>query len=277
MMYGGWPRNIVSVLILAVTVFVMVLVADSRRWPLLVGAAGVVAVVALGRLLYVRVNRKHESPALTQEQLELVHEVAERNARFLKIQDSWGAINDVIKDSVRSGLLKLTAPDHMRQGKHARVLMGIAPGPDAEQELNRRFKNAGVGGLVNAMVEALSVDTSPVDTSPVMSVECHGDGFVVTPLSATAQVVASAAFWEFDVFAHSSGLRTLLFLINLELPVPGIPELRRSVPALDHKVDVEVSPLYSAGVFWVHNWQWVLATFIGLGGAITAWLKLLGH
>jgi hypothetical protein len=118
--------------------------------------------------------------------------------------------------------------------------------------------------------------TFNIDTSPVMSVECRGDGLAVKPLSASKQVVTSGALWEFDVFAQSPGLRTLLLLVNLHLPVSGLPELGRSVPSLEHKIDVEVSPFYSAGVFWLHNWQWVLATFIGLGGAITAWLKLIG-
>jgi len=50
----------------------------------------------------------------------------------------------------------------------------------------------------------------------------------------------------------------------------------RNALFLEHVIDVTMRPLYEARNFWIHNWQWLLATFIGLGGAITAWIKLVG-
>ena len=108
-----------------------------------------------------------------------------------------------------------------------------------------------------------------------MRVRCFGDGFAVTPLSATEQVLSRITRWQFDILAQCSGPHTLHLVVDLRLPWHDYPEACLTVDVRDQQILVMQSALSTVLAFWWHHWQWTLATFLGLAGAITTWLRLI--
>ncbi len=113
--------------------------------------------------------------------------------------------------------------------------------------------------------------SSPV--SPVMRVTCRGTGFTVQPLSAEDQLVVEGARWEFRVRADESGARTLLVGADLRL---RDAEAWLSQPAIEHPIEVYVTPAFAVAKLWRANWQWLAGTGLGAAATISAWRTFLG-
>jgi hypothetical protein len=167
--------------------------------------------------------------------------------------------------AVRRGLLAFNPPAEMRQGRSDRVEVGIARS----------------AALWDTLVEGMRGRGDPqfeeISTSTVMSVELKGDAFQVTGYSATEQVVAPTARWEFDVRPVQAGRQTLILCVCLSVALPGFHHAeggRISVPVVERSIRIRVSVSYGARRFLAGNWQWLVGTAIGLGGGVAAWIAL---
>ena len=60
----------------------------------------------------------------------------------------------------------------------------------------------------------------------------------------------------------------------MRIGLPGRPDEPVAIPVFEHDIRVRVDPIYGTRQFVVRHWQWVLATLLGLGGAIGAWIEV---
>ena len=58
----------------------------------------------------------------------------------------------------------------------------------------------------------------------------------------------------------------------MRIPIPGLSEERVSIPVLERHIHVVIDARYGSQQFLKRNWQWLIATLAGLGGALAAWL-----
>ena len=95
---------------------------------------------------------------------------------------------------------------------------------------------------------------------------------------AQAQVVAPTTRWEFDVVPRRAGVHTLTLCVCLFVAVAGLTETGEgliSEPVLERSVRVRVNVGYNTRRFVTANWQWLIATAVGLAGGISAWIALV--
>jgi hypothetical protein len=155
----------------------------------------------------------------------------------------------------------------MRQGDADRVEVGIARSAALRQTLLEGLRGRGL-----PQFEA-------IETSSLMSVELKGgDAFKITSYSESEQAVDLNARWEFDVLPVRSGVQTLVLCVCLRVPLAEFAELgsgRKSVPVLERAIRIRVNVPYSTRRFLTSNWQWLVATAVGLGGGIAAWITLV--
>lgn len=171
-----------------------------------------------------------------------------------------------IEAAVKRGLLVFNPPAEMRQGSSDRLEVGIARSPDLKEVLLE-----GLRGHGHPLFEEIR-------TSSVMRVELKGEAFGVISHSAAEQIVAPTARWEFDVIPRRAGVHTLILCVCLFLKVAGLTasgEGLISEPVLERSVRVRVSVGYSTQRFVATNWQWLIATIVGLAGGISAWIALV--
>jgi hypothetical protein len=174
------------------------------------------------------------------------------------------AIDAAVDEIVKEGRLLFNPPDQMRQGRVERLEVAIARTKGLDEKLRLMVRGPG------------SPQIEDVETSPFMAVELTGAAFEVTPLnSATEQLLRPTALWEFDVLPQRSGQQKLRVSVAMRIPLPNRPDEKVSVPVLEREIRVAVDPRYTVQHFIRQNWQWCLATFAGLGGALAAWLKLI--
>lgn len=168
--------------------------------------------------------------------------------------------------TITPGFVVFNPPSEMQQGKQERVEVGVTRAAVLKEVLAASFR--GHGGL----------QFEEIETSSVMGVALKGHAFDITSYSAPEQIVMPQAKWEFDVLPIRAGRHTLTVNIRLQIALPGHPEFGirdRSVPVLQRTVRIRVDLGYNARRFAVGNWQWLIATVIGLAGAITAWVELV--
>jgi hypothetical protein len=113
-----------------------------------------------------------------------------------------------------------------------------------------------------------------VGTSPVMGVELRGSSFEITGYSPLEQLVAPLARWEFDVTPVRAGNQTLTLCVSLRINSPFAGGGQIAVPVLERKIRIRVDVSYGTRRFVMSNWQWLIATALGLGGAVAAWVAL---
>jgi hypothetical protein len=164
---------------------------------------------------------------------------------------------------VKPGLLTFNPPAEMTQGRKERVEVGIARSPELRQALA-----AGLRGRGEPQFEG-------IDTSPLMGVELRGAAFEVTSLSPVEQLVAPIARWEFDVRPCQAGHQKLILCVSLRVDSPITTGGRIAVPVLERQIRIRVDVAYGTRRFLAKNWQWLVATTLGLGGALAAWVTLL--
>jgi hypothetical protein len=175
------------------------------------------------------------------------------------------AVSRAIREVVRPGLLAFNPAAEMIQGRKERVEVGIARSSELRQALA-----AGLRGRGEPQFEE-------VDTSPFMGVELKGAAFEITPFSPLEQLVAPLARWEFDVTPSRAGHQTLTLCISLRVDVinSGLTSGGRiAVPVLERDIRIRVDIGYGTRRFVAANWQWLIVTAAGLGGAIAAWITL---
>ena len=175
-------------------------------------------------------------------------------------------IDEALSQVVSEGRLLFNPSERMRQGRLERVEVGIAGSKGLDEVLR-----AGLRGRGHAQIE-------DIETSPFMAVELKGPGFEITALNPTPggeQLLRPTALWEFDVLPVRSGAQKLQVCVVMRIPLPNRDDERVSVPVLERDVRVRVDPRYGSQQFVKKNWQWLVATAAGLGGALAAWLKLV--
>jgi hypothetical protein len=153
----------------------------------------------------------------------------------------------------------------MIQGRKERVEVGIARSSELCQALAAGLRGRG------------ELQFEEVDTSSFMGVELKGAAFGITPLSPLEQLVAPLARWEFDVIPSRAGHQTLTLCISLRIDVTnsGLTSGGRiAVPVLERDIRIRVDVVYGTRRFVAANWQWLIVTAAGLGGAIAAWITL---
>jgi pSer/pThr/pTyr-binding forkhead associated (FHA) protein len=174
-------------------------------------------------------------------------------------------VAEAVRTTVVDGRLLFNPPDTMRQGAAKRVEVAIARSLNLDHVLRDRLRGPG-----EPQIETIS-------TSPFMAVRLTGIAFSVsrlTPVETEEQLVAPTARWEFDVLPLRSGEHQLLLSVTLRIPFAGRSDERIAVPVLERTIKVRVDPVYGGKQFVGKNWQWIAATSVGLGGAITAWVKV---
>jgi hypothetical protein len=170
-------------------------------------------------------------------------------------------IEQAVRRTIRQGRLTFAAPDVMRQGQMERVEIGVARDLGLDAELAAGFRTT------HQQV------SETVPTSDVMVVELVGDAFAITALSPAAQVLTPIARWEFEVTPLRSGKQRLTLKGTSLVTVDGV-ERSIGVPAFDRDIKVVVDVGYGLRGFLAANWQWIVGTVVGLGGAIAAWIAL---
>jgi hypothetical protein len=118
-------------------------------------------------------------------------------------------------------------------------------------------------------------EVESIRTSPVMEVELVGESFDITSFSPARQLVDPDAKWQFDIRARRHGAQRLILRIAMHVAGPDAASVMVAVPVLERVIEVEVDVPYSLRRFTSANWQWLAATILGLGGAVSAWLALL--
>lgn len=173
-------------------------------------------------------------------------------------------IDRAVSQAVTEGRVLFNPPERMRQGRLERVEVAIARTKDLDDVLRQMVQGRGQARITD------------VETSPFMAVELKGPGFDITPLQAATseQLLRPAALWEFDVLPKRSGSQTLQVCVAMRIPLPDRPDERVSIPVLERHIHVVIDPRYGSQQFLKRNWQWLIATLAGLGGAVAAWLKL---
>jgi hypothetical protein len=176
-------------------------------------------------------------------------------------------VSNALRTAAHRGLLVFNPPEEMRQGDADRVEVGIARSAALRQTLLEGLRGRGL-----PQFEA-------IETSSLMSVELKGgDAFKITSYSESEQAVDLNARWEFDVLPVRSGVQTLVLCVCLRVPLAEFAELgsgRKSVPVLERAIRIRVNVPYSTRRFLTSNWQWLVATAVGLGGGIAAWITLV--
>jgi hypothetical protein len=89
--------------------------------------------------------------------------------------------------------------------------------------------------------------------------------------------LTDTARWEFDVQPTRAGTQTLIVVASVRMAVSRLEKLggaRRSLPVLEWPIRIRVDVPYSTRRFAASNWQWLIATAVGLGGGIAAWIAL---
>jgi hypothetical protein len=177
------------------------------------------------------------------------------------IKSGLPGVDETISKVVAVGRLAFNPPDRMRQGRTERVEVLITRSDDFKEQL-RELRGRG------------AVQIGPIETSPYMAVNLRGAGFQITSLTEPEQLLRPAARWEFDVVPRHSGIQKLQLSVVMRIPLPDRADEKISIPVVEREVRVTVDPLYGIRQFLLKNWQWLVPTLAGLGGAIAAWLKL---
>jgi hypothetical protein len=171
-------------------------------------------------------------------------------------------VSQAVRKAVRPGLLAFNPPTEMVQGRSERVEVGIARSPELRAALATGLRGRG------------ALQFAGVDTSAFMGVELRGSSFDIIAFSPPEQLIAPLARWEFDVTPVRAGLQTLTLCVNLRIDSPVTPGGRIAVPVLERDIRIRVDVGYRTRRFVTNNWQWLIATALGLGGALTAWIAL---
>jgi len=175
-------------------------------------------------------------------------------------------VTRAVQAAIRPGLLVFNPPPEMQQGRKERVEVGIARSPELREALTAGLRGRG------------ELQFEPVATSPHMAVELKGPAFEVIPFSPPEQLVAPTARWEFDVLPCHAGRQTLTLCVSLRFDSKGPPlpaSGQMAVPVLEREIHIKIAVAYGTRRFIGNNWQWLVATIIPLGGAITAWITLV--
>jgi hypothetical protein len=172
-------------------------------------------------------------------------------------------VSQAVRKAVRPGLLAFNPPAEMVQGRSERVEVGIARSPELRAALATGLRGRG------------ALQFAGVDTSAFMGVELKGSSFDIIAFSPPEQLIAPLARWEFDVTPVRAGLQTLTLCVNLRIDSPVTPGGRIAVPVLERDILIRVDVGYGTRRFVTNNWQWLIATALGLGGALAAWIALI--
>jgi hypothetical protein len=171
-------------------------------------------------------------------------------------------VSRAVREIVQPGLLAFNPPPEMYQGRTERIEVGVARSLELRDALTAGFRGRGLPEVVQ------------VGTSPAMGVELRGSSFEITGYSPLEQLVAPLARWEFDVTPVRAGNQTLTLCVSLRINSPFATGGQIAVPVLERKIRIRVDVSYGARRFVMSNWQWLIATVLGLGGALAAWVAL---
>jgi hypothetical protein len=171
-------------------------------------------------------------------------------------------VSRAVRAAVRPGLLTFNPPAEMIQGRSERVEVGIARSVELRESLETGLRGQG------------KPQFEEVSTSPFMGVELKGTSFEVTSFSPLEQLVAPIARWEFDVRPNRAGHQKLTLCVSLRVDSPVATGGRIAIPVLEREIRIRVDIGFSARRFLASNWQWLIATAVGLGGALVAWITL---
>jgi len=172
------------------------------------------------------------------------------------------AVTRAVRAAVKPGVLTFNPPAEMIQGQWERVEVGIARSLELRKALA-----AGLRGRGEPQFER-------INTSPFMSVELSGPSFEVVSFGPTEQLVPEIARWEFDVRPYRAGHQTLTLCVSLRVDSPITTGGRIAVPVLKREIRIRVDVGFSVRRFLAKNWQWLIATTLGLGGALATWVTL---
>jgi hypothetical protein len=173
-------------------------------------------------------------------------------------------VDTAIESAVLEGRLVWNPPDQMSYRKPTDVVVRVAASRDLDEKLEWGLKSG------TPRFEYLLV-------SPFMDVELGGDGFEISHIGSTGQVLRSGEYrtWEFGVKPVRWGTLTLKLAVTLRIPIAGRPDDEKiSIEALKSNVVVHVAAPKRMALTAAKNWKLVLATVTcgaGLGTGIAAW------
>lgn len=170
-------------------------------------------------------------------------------------------VSVAVREALKPGLLTFNPPAVMIQGRWERVEIAIARSTELREALT-----AGLRGKGEPQFESIS-------TSPFMSVELSGPAFMVRSFSPMEQLIPQIGRWEFDVRPIRAGRQTLTLCVSLRIDSPTVSG-HIAVPVFERNIRIRVDVGFSTRRFFVENWQWLIATALGLGGVLAAWITL---
>ena len=211
-----------------------------------------------------RRNRQMEPPRMEKMDARLEKSDASRSVRTKRprshAEESDDPVSTAVRAALKPGLLTFNPPAVMIQGQWERIEVGIARSAEFREALT-----VGLRGRGEPQFE-------PINTSSVMSVELSGPAFMVRSFSPAEQLVPQTARWEFDVRPVRAGRQTLTLCVSMRVDSPLTGHI--AVPVLERDIRIRVAVGFSARRFLVENWQWLIATGLGIGGVIAAWATL---
>jgi hypothetical protein len=161
---------------------------------------------------------------------------------------------------LKKGNLAYSTPTSMKTGETAHVVARIGGDGVPIATLQQ--------GMPVDAGQKISLAGTPVSSRMKMTLK--GADFDITTLSSEEQIVAgsSPTQWEWDIVPRHSG--------NLRLHLAAVVELNgiaRDFTSVDRDIAVLVDPIDVAKTFVATNWQWLIASFITVCGAVWKYLS----
>ncbi|NOD36025.1 MULTISPECIES: protein kinase [unclassified Ruegeria] len=106
---------------------------------------------------------------------------------------------------------------------------------------------------------------------------CEDDLLQLKSLSSDEQdiLVSGVTHWDWAVRPAGTGQSVLTLRMTLRKDMDGKP-ITTDLEALRSVVNIEVRSPFSRPIkFWRQHWKWLVAFFVGIPSALTAWLGLL--
>ncbi len=162
-------------------------------------------------------------------------------------------------DRLETGRLLYNPPAQMEYGLPERVEARISLNPDESLS----------GGLlgIGAPIE------EPLQVATFMKIHLTGSGFDILPLSSEEQIVAGDTYtqWSWDVTPRASGTQNLVLVVTARVKIPGFGEDLKDLQVVERQIEVQVSPVQAAQLFFQNNLEWLGPAVLASLGAALGW------
>lgn len=156
---------------------------------------------------------------------------------------------DTVIDSLRVGDIAFSTPESVRLNETTSVVLLLSLQKHAES----------LARVLEGRVET----AEGIKISPEMEAVLVGDGFKITPVTPTKQVVGSfnTTRWEWKITPNTKGNQELHLSLNARVQVEG-KDSPYVVQTFTKRILVEVTLADTFRTFLKENWQWLWTTIL---------------